>query len=376
MTYSIQTQLRNDFGNLNNNFTFTTTLYTDRPAVGGTPIASFEWNGSRLIQGQWVGGFFVSGVPLLGGTEYFIGMSGWAQALGSVGANSGAGVNWVSDPIGPPVENLGAGSSYGSSAGSPGSFDIQFSPGGLGSTDQPVLRFLKTNSDGGEVPFSGYDITDAIVSGFGNWTHTYDGTIVEGQPFSHFSNPGVFAVYNGVGNGTLNDRYISNTPAGSQLFLRPEANNVTGGATMDNNPNDNIPSNPTIILTLPSGIAIGAIDIFGGDISDNGVPGLITAVEVQLLDTDFNVHSEVITTTAFGSVTNTSGFPVNDRICLGGTPLEGIESFAIFLTHFEGDFDLASGFGPSITEIELHADAICGILTATDWSLCWISARL
>ncbi len=141
---SIQTQLRRDFGNLNNNFTFTTTLFTDRPAVGGVEIASFDWNGTDFVAGEWLGGNFDSPVELTGGTEYFIGMSGWAQALGWAGPNSGAGVNWVGEPVGPPTENLGAGSTHSSSAENPGSFDIQFSED-LIVTDQPVLRFLQTN---------------------------------------------------------------------------------------------------------------------------------------------------------------------------------------------------------------------------------------
>ena len=310
------------------------------------------------MDGPWVGGFFNAPIELTGGTTYFIGMSGWDQALGSLGANSGAGVNWVDTPLGPPTENLGAGSSYGSSGDNPGSFDVQFSPGGLGSTDQPVLRFMESTA-GGTVPIAGYDINDAILSGFGSWYHTFGGDIAAGESFTHWSNPGTFANYSGVGSGTLNDRFISNTIAGTQLFLRPEANNVTGGASEDTNPNDNIPSNPAIFITLSDANTIDNIDIYGGNILNNGVPGLITSVEVQLLDTEFKVHSEVIMTQPFGPVSS-FGTQVNDRICLGGTSLEGIECFAVFLVNFEGDFEQASGFGPSITEIELYGNSVLG----------------
>ena len=71
------------------------------------------------------------------------------------------------------------------------------------------------------------------------------------------------------------------------------------------------------------------------------------------------MHSETLTTVPFGS-TNSLGIPVNDRICLTGTSLEGIESVAVFLTDFEGDYHLASGFGPSLTEIEVYGDSIPG----------------
>ena len=356
---AIQTQLRNDFGNLNNDFIFTTTLYTDRPDVGGVAIASTQWNGDLSVDGPWVGGFFDAPISLNGGTQYFIGMSGWAQAIGSLGANSGAGVNWVSDPLGEPAQNLGAGSSYGSSAGNPGSFDTQFSPAGLGTTDQPVLRFLESTASGGNVDIVGYDINDAILSGFGNWSHNYTGTITPGLSFSHFSNDGTFATYNGVGVGTLNDRFISDTVGGSQLFLR-EANNVTGGQSEDTDPSDNITANPSIFITLAGSNTIDNIDLYGGNIAANAIPGLITSVHVEILDTEFNLHAETITTVPFGSVTNSLGIPVNDRICLLGTSLQGIECFAVFLSGFEGDFELASGFGPSLTEIELYGNSIPG----------------
>ena len=356
---SIQTQLRNDFPNLNNNFTFCTTIYTDRPAAGGVVIASTQWNGALSVDGPWVGGFFDAPIPLDGGTQYFVGMSGWAQAIGSLGANSGAGVNWVADPLGDPAQNLGAGSSFGSSAGNPGSFDTQFSPGGLGTTDQPVLRFLESTAAGGNVGIVGYDINEAIISGFGNWSHNYSATIAPGLSFSHFSNDGTFATYSGVGVGTLNDRYISDTVGGTHLFLR-EANNVTGGQDEDTDPSDNIFANPIIFITLAGANTIDNIDLFGGNISSNAIPGLITSVHVELLDTDFNIHEQTIRTSPFGSVTNSLGIPVNDRICLRGTSLEDIECFAVFLSGFEGDFELASGFGPSLTEIEIYGNSIPG----------------
>lgn len=136
----IQTQLTSGLVNLNNDFMFVTTLFTDRPDVGGMEIASFSWNGTDFQSGVWVGGSFASPVSVNSSTQYFVGMSGWDNALGWAGAGSGAGINWVSD-LGPPAENLGAGSSWGS-INTPGSFDTQFSPNGLGTTDQPVIRFL------------------------------------------------------------------------------------------------------------------------------------------------------------------------------------------------------------------------------------------
>src|SRR6478736_1788542 len=54
---SIQTKLATA-SNINNNFTFTTTVYTNRPAVGGTVLDSFTWNGATFVDGPWLGGSF------------------------------------------------------------------------------------------------------------------------------------------------------------------------------------------------------------------------------------------------------------------------------------------------------------------------------
>ncbi len=139
----IQTQLATAV-NINNDFTFTTGIYTDRPAAGGTLIDSFTWNGTDFVEGPWLGGSFDAPIQLTGGTEYFVGMVGWAQAFTG---NSGAGVNWVADPLGDPAENLGAGSSY-SSQSVGDSFDLQLSPDGLGTTDQPIMRFIAVPEPG------------------------------------------------------------------------------------------------------------------------------------------------------------------------------------------------------------------------------------
>ena len=89
----IQTKLNNVNFNVNNNFTFTAAVYTERPANSGTLLDSLSFNGATFVDGPWVGGSFASPVHLTGGTQYFIGFTGWAAALGWDGPNSGAGVN-------------------------------------------------------------------------------------------------------------------------------------------------------------------------------------------------------------------------------------------------------------------------------------------
>ena len=130
---------------------------------------------------------------------------------------------------------------------------------------------------GGNVEIVGYDINDAVLTGFGNWLHNYSTTITPAMSFTHFSNPGTFGFYSGIGTGTLNDGFISNTVAGNQLFLR-EANNVTDGETEDNDPSDNLFANPKIFLTLAGSHTIDNIDLYGGNLGGNAIPGLITSV--------------------------------------------------------------------------------------------------
>jgi len=147
----VQTRLRTA-SNIDNDFTFTTTLYTDRPAVGGAPLGSFSWNGTDFVDGVWLGGTFASPIALTGGTPYFVGFAGWAQAVGSLGADSGAGINWVF-PLGPDVEDLGAGSSY-----TGATFQTQLNPnpaGGPSTTDAGVLRFIAVPEPGSLILVSG-----------------------------------------------------------------------------------------------------------------------------------------------------------------------------------------------------------------------------
>ncbi|HEY3963952.1 MAG TPA: PEP-CTERM sorting domain-containing protein [Planctomycetaceae bacterium] len=132
---SIETQLNTFGSNVNNNANFTTTLFTDRPAVGGMALESSVWNGTQYNPDGWLGSAFATPLTLTGGTTYFIGMSGFNQVLTGSG---GAGVNWINPPTQPGAQTLGAGSSYTGT-----DFDLQLNPDSSpGSTDDPILRFL------------------------------------------------------------------------------------------------------------------------------------------------------------------------------------------------------------------------------------------
>ncbi len=133
----VQTRLNTVGNNIFNNYTFTTTLYTDRPAVGGTPLGAFMWNGATPIDGPWLGGEFAAPLSLTGGTTYFLGMAGWEQSLAEH-PGGGSGVNWIHPPDQDGAENLGAGSGY-TGVG----FSAQMNTGMMpANVDSPVLRFI------------------------------------------------------------------------------------------------------------------------------------------------------------------------------------------------------------------------------------------
>ncbi|MEO8123301.1 MAG: PEP-CTERM sorting domain-containing protein [Burkholderiales bacterium] len=103
---NIQTKLADvDFG-YNNDFDMTVSLFSDRPAVGGTKIDSFTFNASSFIDGNgdytfpWRGTGFDAPLHLTGGTTYFVGFQGWAAVF--VPGVSGGGINWLIDSDGNP----------------------------------------------------------------------------------------------------------------------------------------------------------------------------------------------------------------------------------------------------------------------------------
>ncbi len=198
-----------------------------------------------------------------------------------------------------------------------------------------VCLLLSTVATAAPIVISGYDINDAVLSGHGAWSHTYTGTITAGATFINETFPGTAATYSGVGGGTLTDGIIANSASDSQLFI----NGTTSDGTLT--------LRPAIFLTLPFASVVRTIDLFGGP-TNNFIPGAITGVTVGLLDTNFNLQTLALSTIAFGP-TGPGGTPVNDRVRLAGTSLDGIPAFAVFLSNFEGEvFNWIS-----LTEIQL-----------------------
>ena len=69
-----------------------------------------------------------------------------------------------------------------------------------------------------------YDIENAVLSGFGSWAHTYNGTMTNTGTTTVFDSSGTVANYSG-GSGTLNDDNIGTADNNTQLFatgLLPE----------------------------------------------------------------------------------------------------------------------------------------------------------
>jgi hypothetical protein len=135
---SIQTRLTTGFGNINNDFTFTTTLFSDRPAAGGVELGLFDWNGATPVDEFWLGGEFAQALELVGGTTYLIGMSGLDQGLTGNGGSGINWINWIDPPDQPGGESLVTGSGY-----TGFDFETQMNTGDeRANVDSPILRLI------------------------------------------------------------------------------------------------------------------------------------------------------------------------------------------------------------------------------------------
>ncbi|MFW5653482.1 MAG: hypothetical protein ACOC0P_05505 [Planctomycetota bacterium] len=188
------------------------------------------------------------------------------------------------------------------------------------------------------IAITGYNITDAVLSGHGNWFHDYDGTINSGAAFEHNGNPGETAEYTNFGSGTLNDGFISTTPDDNMLFVNPRAT-------------DGTPITPVITLELETTAAIDVIEIFGGDNPGNVIPGEITACVVTLVGPG-GTADQRFEFEPFGGP-NAFGNPTNDRINIAGSSLEGFAADQIILSDWEGGWE--NWF--SITEVTVDGGA-------------------
>lgn len=181
----------------------------------------------------------------------------------------------------------------------------------------PILTAGGASAD--TVSISTYDIIDSPESGAGGWSHTYS------QPFVPTGIDPVQLVRLGTytgGFGTLNDGVIGTSVSNTHLFF-------TGTR-----------AKPVITLHLSSATFVDTIEIFGGDIDFNAIPGGLSQLNVTIGGSSLSLSTE-----PFG-VLGASGTPVNDRVTLVGTPLAEIATDTIVLTDVVGVFEQFS-----ITEI-------------------------
>ncbi|MFN0022201.1 MAG: beta strand repeat-containing protein, partial [Pirellulaceae bacterium] len=187
----------------------------------------------------------------------------------------------------------------------------------------------------GPVAITGYNITAADVTGSGGWNHTYSGTITP--------TGGTRANYTG-GTGTMADGVFGVSEQFTQLFA-----DFSGPI-----------SDPVITLFLPGSFSLNTIDIYGGNFGpSNSIPGRITGFTVTI-----GANSAAFASTGFGAVGN-SGQPINDRVTITGSPLDGIAGTTVILSNFTEPSSQAF----SITEIILDGQLGTGGSVVDDLSL-------
>lgn len=149
-----------------------------------------------------------------------------------------------------------------------------------------------------------YDILDAAQIPFGNWNHSYSGTIVNTGSFSAHGFPYTRGNYSG-GSGTLNDGLPGSNIFDTQLF----ANN-----------ND---SHPVITLNLNGFHTISGITLMSFD-GGNQIPGNLGGFDVTINGNTFSFLSSEPTTN-------------NEFVNLIGSPLDGLVTNQIVLSNFLHD---------------------------------------
>jgi hypothetical protein len=161
---------------------------------------------------------------------------------------------------------------------------------------------------------SGYDIQNALPSGYGGWGNTYTGTITTNG--SYVNDTG--------GSGTMNNGVIESTPQTTELL--------------------SIGSNTVITLHLDGLYSISNIQIYQGDIPDNMIPGQLTGLTVGIGNTSVGY-----TMSGFGSIDPANGLPYDGSVTLNLTQ-NAISTNLLTLSNFQGGWDNLF----SIAEITLN----------------------
>lgn len=181
------------------------------------------------------------------------------------------------------------------------------------------------------VAITSYDISEAVESGFGGWSHSFDGAIAPVRPFTLAGNPGTVASYTN-GSGTLNDGVIGTGTTTTQLFVQGPVD-------------DTSTITPRITLKLGASVKVTRLLISGGEFGTSNIyPGVLTGVRVTV-----GGQSQVFMTIDTGSAGALQ--PVDDIVDLTGSPLADIATDTIILDQFSIGF----GFDQfAITEITVE----------------------
>ena len=189
-----------------------------------------------------------------------------------------------------------------------------------------------------------YEINDAVLSGHGRWAHVYTGPILTGASFVNNGFSGTQATYQPVGTGTLNDGVIGNSISNTELFVKTAS--------------DGTMFNTAIFLTLDFTTGgpwfVNTVEVYGGDISTNGIPGALTGFSVAIGGPNGNAGPTSFASTDFGPTMNSLGGFVNDRVSLVGSGLDTTAAFNVVLSDFVGN---NSGWF-SITEIRVFGTQV------------------
>lgn len=158
-----------------------------------------------------------------------------------------------------------------------------------------VLACAVATATAAPAVISSYDITGTQPSGTGGWSHSYTGTMLGNT-------------YTG-GSGTLNDGLAPGSEQNNHLFFFSD--------------------NPVITLHLAESTKVNSIDILGGLLSGNAIPGTLNGWSVT-------IGGQAVSLTSVGFSPSCASGPCDDRVSLIGTGLEFIATQTIVLSQFTG----------------------------------------
>lgn len=167
---------------------------------------------------------------------------------------------------------------------------------------------------------TGYNITNARLSGFGGWQHTYTGTMT-------LNGNGLYD-YAG-GSGTMNDGLFGLNHINNQLFLGSD--------------------NTVITLFLDNYYTLANLNLYGGDGSANYIPGTLTGATIT-----FGSASAAITSSPFNVSGSCLSGPCDDAFSFGSTALAGQTGNMITISNVQ------PGYGDyfNIAEIDVQGRVV------------------